>query len=171
MIVRNLSIYSASSRPRRRARQNGGMESVDEGMCVTFLVRHAWLSMRSAVAVALAEHDLSVQQYGTLLVLRDIPGQTIAEVGRKVGTARQSANELITGMERAGLLERRANPTDRRSQQIYLTDSGLSRLAKANPVVKAVEAKLEADFSPADRAAARAWLARMVNTEVPIDEP
>jgi DNA-binding MarR family transcriptional regulator len=147
------------------------MDSVDEGMCVTFLVRHAWLSMRSAVAVALAEHDLSVQQYGTLLVLRENPGRTIAEVGRKVGTARQSANELITGMERAGLLERRANPTDKRSQQIYLTDSGLARLAKANPVVRAVEAELEADFTPTDRAAARAWLTRMVNTEVPIDEP
>ncbi|WP_328330697.1 MarR family transcriptional regulator [Kribbella sp. NBC_00382] len=146
------------------------MDSVDEGMCVTFLVRHAWLSMRSAVAAALAEHDLSVQQYGTLLVLREAPGQTIADVGRKVGTARQSANELITGMERAGLLERRANPTDRRSQQIYLTDSGLARLAKASPAVRAVEADLEADFTPTDRAAARAWLTRMVNTEVPIDE-
>jgi DNA-binding MarR family transcriptional regulator len=147
------------------------MESVDEGMCVTFLVRHAWLSMRSAVAAALAEHDLSVQQYGTLLVLREAPGQTIADVGRKVGTARQSANELITGMERAGLLERRANPTDRRSQQIYLTDTGLARLSKATPAVRAVEADLEADFTPTDRAAARAWLTRMVNTEVPIDEP
>jgi DNA-binding MarR family transcriptional regulator len=147
------------------------MDSVDEPMCVTFLVRHAWLSMRSAVAAALAEHELSVQQYGTLLVLRDAPGQTIAEVGRKVGTARQSANELITGMERADLLERRANPTDRRSQQVYLTESGLARLAKANPVVRAVEAELEADFTPTDRAAARAWLTRMVNAEVPIDEP
>ena len=35
---------------------------------VTFLVRHAWLNMRSAVAVALADHGLSVQQYGALMV-------------------------------------------------------------------------------------------------------
>ncbi|GAA0949922.1 hypothetical protein GCM10009554_49110 [Kribbella koreensis] len=147
------------------------MESVDEGMCVTFLVRHAWLSMRSAVAVALAEHDLSVQQYGTLLVLRENPGQTIAEVGRKVGTARQSANELITGMERSGLLERRPNPADRRTHQIYLTESGQSRLAEATPKVRAVEENLESALTPTDRAAARAWLTRMVNPEVPIDEP
>jgi DNA-binding MarR family transcriptional regulator len=149
------------------------MDPVDEasGGCVTFLVRHAWLSMRSAVAGALAEHELSVPQYGTLLILRESPGKTIAEVGRKVGTARQSANELITGMERAGLLERRANPTDRRSQQIYLTEAGLTRLADATPAVQAVEAGLEADFTATDRAAARAWLNRMVNTEVPIDEP
>lgn len=149
------------------------MDPVDEvsGGCVTFLVRHAWLSMRSAVAAALAEHELSVPQYGTLLILASHPGQTIADVGRKVGTARQSANELITGMERAGLIERHANPNDRRSQLIQLTKAGHARLADATPAVQAVERELEADFSAADRTAARAWLGRMVNTEVPIDEP
>src|ERR687891_264680 len=79
------------------------MDPNDETGCVTFLVRHAWLSMRSALAVALDEHGLSVQQYGTLLCVRESPGLTVAEVGRVVGTTRQSANELVTGMERAGL--------------------------------------------------------------------
>jgi DNA-binding MarR family transcriptional regulator len=145
------------------------MDHVDETSfgCVTFLVRHAWLSMRSAVATALAEHDLSVQQYGTLLILAQHPGSTIAELAREVGTTRQSANELLTGMERAGLLERRANPTDRRSQQLYLTDGGRQRLADATPVVRAVERELEAGFTPADQATARAWLQRMVAAEDP----
>lgn len=134
----------------------------DDHGCMTFLVRHAWLSMRSAVAVALAEHDLSPQQYGTLLVLTEVPGSTIADVSRKVGTTRQSTNELITGMERAGLVERRPNPQDRRTQQIHLTAAGEQRLAEATPAVRAVEAKLEAAFSAADRATARAWLAHMV---------
>jgi DNA-binding MarR family transcriptional regulator len=147
------------------------MDYVEENGCVTFLVRHAWLSMRSAVAAVLVEHELSVPQYGTLLILNDRPGCTIAEIGRKVGTARQSANELITGMERAGLIERQPNPADRRSQLVYLTAGGKTRLAAATPAVRAVEAELEADFTAADRTAARAWLQRMVNTEVPIDEP
>jgi DNA-binding MarR family transcriptional regulator len=151
--------------------QNGGMSYVEETGCVTFLVRHAWLSMRSAVAVALAEHELSVPQYGTLLILNDQPGRSIAEIARKVGTARQSANELITGMERAGLIERQPNPNDKRSQLVYLTEGGKARLAAATPAVRAVEAELEADFTAADRAAARTWLQRMVDPEVPIDEP
>jgi len=147
------------------------MSYLEETGCVTFLVRHAWLSMRSAVAVALAEHELSVPQYGTLLILNDQPGRSIAEIARKVGTARQSANELITGMERAGLIERQPNPEDRRSQLVYLTEGGKARLAAATPAVREVEAGLEADFSAADRAAARTWLQRMVDPEVPIDEP
>ena len=141
------------------------MDPYSENGCVTFLVRHAWLSMRSAVAVALAEHGLSVQQYGTLLVVRDHPGRTVAEVGRDVGTARQSANELIAGMEKAGLVERRPNPKDRRTQQVHLTAAGEQRIADATPAVRKVEAELEASFSKADRAAVRTWLAHMVAAE------
>ena len=140
------------------------MDQYDENDCVTFLVRHAWLSMRSAVAVALAEHELSVQQYGTLLVVREHPGRTVAEVGRDIGTARQSANELIAGMERAGLVERRPNPKDRRTQQVHLTPAGEQRLAAATPAVRKAESVLEASFSKADRETARAWLAHMVTT-------
>ena len=140
------------------------MDLDDPTGCVTFLVRHAWLSMRSAVAVALDEHGLSVQQYGTLLLVREKPGRTVAEVGREIGTARQSANELITGMERAGLVERRPNPQDRRTQQVHLTPAGEKRLADATPAVRKVEAELEASFSAADRAAVRAWLTHMVTS-------
>ena len=140
------------------------MDPEDQKACVTFLVRHAWLSMRSAVADALDEHGLSVQQYGTLLVVRDHPGRTVAEVGRDVGTARQSATELIAGMERAGLVERRPNPNDRRTQQVHLTPAGEQRIADATPAVRKVEAELEASFSAADRAAVRSWLAHMVTS-------
>jgi len=135
--------------------------------CVTFLVRHAWLSMRTVVAAALADQGLSVAQYGTLLLLAESPASTIAEVARKVGTARQSANELVAGLERAGLIERRTHPNDRRAQQIHLTPAGQDRLAAATPAVRLVEAQLEADLSAADRSAARAWLQRMVDSEIP----
>jgi DNA-binding MarR family transcriptional regulator len=137
--------------------------SQDDG-CVTFLVRHAWLSMRSALATALDEHGLSVQQYGTLLCVRKDPGLTVADVGRVVGTTRQSANELITGMEAAGLVERRPNPKDRRTQQVHLTATGARKLAEAVPAIRKVEDELEAAFSTPDRTTARAWLTHMVET-------
>ena len=109
-------------------------------------------------------HGLSVQQYGTLLCVRKDPGLTIADVGRVVGTTRQSANELITGMERAGLVERQPNPKDRRTQQIHLTAAGARRLAEAAPAIRKLEDELEASFTAADRSTARAWLTHMVET-------
>ena len=140
------------------------MGSMEDDGCVTFLVRHAWLSMRSALAEALDEHGLSVQQYGTLLCVRKDPGLTIADVGRVVGTTRQSANELITGMERVGLVERQPNPKDRRTQQVHLTAAGARRLAEAAPAIRKLEDELEASFTAADRSTARAWLTHMVET-------
>ena len=139
-------------------------------VCLTFLVRHAWLSMRTVVAGALAEHELSVAQYGTLIILAEEPGVTVAEVARKVGTARQSANELLGGLERSGLIERRAHPRDRRSQQVFLTELGRERIDAATPAVQAVEAQLEAEFSAADRESARGWLLHMAASESPSTE-
>ncbi|MGW6280938.1 MarR family winged helix-turn-helix transcriptional regulator [Kribbella sp. NPDC055071] len=140
------------------------MDAYQDDGCVTFLVRHAWLSMRSALAEVLDEHGLSVQQYGTLLCVRKDPGLTIADVGRVVGTTRQSANELVTGMERAGLVERSPNPNDRRTQRLNLTAAGARKLDEATPAIRKLEDELEASFSQTDRDNARAWLTRMVET-------
>ena len=140
---------------------------MDEESCLSFLVRHAWLSMRTVVAGALAEHELSVSQYGTLICVRDQPGCTVAEVARKVGTARQSANEMLAGLERSGLVERRSHPNDRRSQQVYQTKDGEDRLAAAGPAVRKVEAALQDDFTPEERALAKAWLQKMAESAVP----
>ena len=122
------------------------------------------------VAGVLAEHELSVAQYGTLVILAEQPGISVAEVARKVGTARQSANELLTGLERSGLIERRAHPKDRRSQQVFLTDRGRERIDAATPAVRAVEAQLEAEFSASDRAAVRSWLVHMASSAAPESE-
>ena len=138
---------------------NGAVSIADE--CSTFLVRHAWLSLRGVVAEALVQHDLSVAQFASLLMLEETPGMSVADVARKVSTARQSATEMLTGLERAGLVERRPHPGDRRSQQIFLTDAGRDRLDAAVPTVKAVEARLAAGFTAGELAVVRSWLERM----------
>jgi DNA-binding MarR family transcriptional regulator len=138
--------------------------------CATFRVRHAWLALRTVVAEALAAHDLSVAQFASLLMLEESPGLSVADVARKVSTARQSANEMLGGLERAGLVERRPHPTDRRSQQIFLTPAGAKRLAEAAPTVNAVEARLSAGFSAAEMAVVDAWLQRMTEASAGDEE-
>jgi DNA-binding MarR family transcriptional regulator len=133
--------------------------------CSTFLVRHAWLSLRAVVAEALVQHELSVAQFASLMMLDEEPGLSVADVARKVSTARQSANEMLAGLERAGLVERRQHPGDRRAQQIFLTGAGRVRLGEAKPTVRAVEARLSAGFGAEELAVVHAWLVRM--TEAP----
>ncbi len=120
--------------------------------------------MRAVVDEALTKHGLSVAQYASLMILDESPGLTVADLARKVSTARQSANELLAGLERAGLIERQPHPQDRRSQRIYLTEAGRARLAAAKPTVKAVEDRLSADFSADELAVVKAWLTRMAGT-------
>ncbi|WP_238013664.1 MarR family transcriptional regulator [Dactylosporangium sp. AC04546] len=139
-----------------------------EDDCSTFLVRHAWLSLRSVVADALVQHDLSVAQFASLMMLEASPGLSVADVARKVSSARQSANEMLGGLERAGLVERRPHPNDRRAQQIYLTDAGRERLAAARPTVRQVEERLSAGFSADDLTVVRTWLARMAAASSPM---
>ncbi|GAA2386413.1 MarR family transcriptional regulator [Dactylosporangium salmoneum] len=132
-----------------------------EDACSTFLVRHAWLALRGHVAEALVQHDLSVAQFASLLMLDEDPGMSVADVARRVSTARQSANEMLGGLERAGLVERRPHPTDRRSQQIFLTEAGRARLGETLPIVQAVEGRLSQGFTPDQLAVVNAWLRRM----------
>ncbi|MCA2229589.1 MarR family winged helix-turn-helix transcriptional regulator [Nonomuraea aurantiaca] len=133
----------------------------NDEICLSFLVRQAWLNMRSVMDSALATHDLSVAQYATLLVLDEQPGASVADVARAVASTRQSANELLAGMERATMVERHPHPQDRRSQKIHLTALGRSRLEAARPVVHARESELEVGFDAGERAMVREWLARM----------
>jgi DNA-binding MarR family transcriptional regulator len=138
--------------------------------CSTFLVRHAWLALRGVVAEALVEHELSVAQYASMLMLSETPGLSVADVARKVSTARQSANEMLGGLERAGLVERRPHPSDKRSQQIFLTTAGWTRLGEATPTVQAVEARLASGFSAEELAVVNAWLRRMTEASTAGEE-
>jgi DNA-binding MarR family transcriptional regulator len=129
--------------------------------CSTFLVRHAWLALRGVVAEALVQYDLSVAQFASLLCLEGAPGLSVADLARKVSTARQSANEMLAGLERAGLVVRQPHPTDRRSQQVFLTEAGRERLAEALPAVQAVEARLAGGFTAEEMTVVTTWLTRM----------
>jgi DNA-binding MarR family transcriptional regulator len=141
--------------------RHNGRVSFDDA-CSTFHVRHAWLSLRGLVADELAGHDLSVAQFASLLMFQKSPGLTVADLARAVSTARQSANEMLAGLEQAGLVERRPHPTDRRSHQVFLTEAGRAALAEALPAVRALEARLSAGFTADELAVVDAWLTRMI---------
>ncbi|GAA2117171.1 MarR family transcriptional regulator [Kitasatospora saccharophila] len=131
-------------------------------LCLSFLVRQAWLSMRSTVEEVLVEHRLSVPQYAALLVLEEQPGVSLSDLARTVASTRQSATELIAGMERDGLVERRKHPTNGRTHQVFLTEQGRTLLEVARPAVWACERGLEQGMTEGQQEAARTWLAHMV---------
>lgn len=133
-----------------------------EDLCLSFLVRQAWMSMRTSIDTALSDLGLSVAQYACLLALERYPGISIADLGRAMSSTRQSMNELLRGLADQELVERRQHETDRRSQIVFLTGTGRERLDQARPLVSEREQELEKAFTPRERSAARSWLQGVV---------
>lgn len=133
------------------------MES-QEGGALTFMVRKVWLNMRAAIGEELKEFGLSTSQYATLMMTAANPGMSVADIAREVASTRQAANEMLGGLEKEGLIERRPHPTDRRTHQIRVTEAGRQRYSAAKVAVARREARLEADIPPEQRRAIRQWM-------------
>jgi DNA-binding MarR family transcriptional regulator len=92
--------------------------------CLYYLLTRA-----SLVATALLKTDLAaagVEQVkpaflGVLLVLWEADGLQAAEVARRAGLEPSTTTGLLDRLAELGLVERRADPTDRRAVRIHLT--------------------------------------------------
>jgi DNA-binding MarR family transcriptional regulator len=79
----------------------------------------------------------------------DAEGTRPAELGRRLGITRQSAQTLVRGLERKGLVELVPDPDDGRSKRIVLTETG----RRSVPIALETFAFLETELS--DRIGAR----------------
>ncbi|WP_308188932.1 MarR family transcriptional regulator [Streptacidiphilus sp. ASG 303] len=74
-----------------------------------------------------------------------------AELARQLGVDRTVMVYLLDDLEEAGLVERVAEPSDRRSKLVRATPEGRRRLSAAQAVIDGAEAALLEPLSPSDR--------------------
>ncbi len=60
---------------------------------------------------------------------------TIGEASRHLDRAQSVVSEIVSQLERHGLLEREPDPGDRRRTLVWLTDAGLARLRQDSDVL------------------------------------
>ncbi|WP_419919668.1 MarR family winged helix-turn-helix transcriptional regulator [Candidatus Poriferisocius sp.] len=84
--------------------------------------------------MALGDLDLSPSQYRLLLFLSEGNAAASAVAGR-LAVSRPSVTALADGLEKRGLLHRRADPSDRRIVAHELTGAGRRVLARADSAV------------------------------------
>ena len=109
----------------------------------------AWASLlRTHAAVvprlerALQSTGLPITWYDVLLVTNAAPGRRLrmTELGQQAVVSRERVSRVVSELEGAGLIERQAHPTDRRSSFAAITPEGRKRLRRAAPVyLRAVE--------------------------------
>lgn len=90
----------------------------------------------------------------SVLVLRHVgaeEGRTQASLSVSLAVPPSRIVGIVDELERRGLLERRANPSDRRAHALWLTDRGGRVLREVMAVSRAHEADICAGLSERDR--------------------
>lgn len=84
-----------------------------------------------------SEMGVSLQQGIILKILLNNDGMTQKELTRRLQITSSSCGQLISKLERDKYLERRSNPDDKRTFNVYLTESGriLGRKYKEKSVI------------------------------------
>jgi DNA-binding MarR family transcriptional regulator len=83
------------------------------------------LRLGKLIAIALARHDLTENQYRTLGFI-DEGNTDLAEMSVRLFMKKPNLTTLIDGLEARGLVERRRRTQDRRRVDLLLTDAGRS---------------------------------------------
>lgn len=84
------------------------------------------------------------------------------EMGRQLGLDRTVMVYLVDDLVKAGLVERRPDPADRRNRLIVATESGQERLAEVTAGLNRAEAHLLASLDDDERETLRQLLRRIV---------
>jgi DNA-binding MarR family transcriptional regulator len=95
----------------------------------------------------LAAHEppLTVTQYLALRAIQAAP-LSAAELARRTGVSGPAVSQLLSALDRAGLIERQEGETDRRTRGLALTGKGTRTLASATALVSEQLAGLLTDL-------------------------
>jgi DNA-binding MarR family transcriptional regulator len=101
------------------------------------------------------------------------PRTQLALAGQ-LGIDKTAMTYLIDGLERAGLVERRLDPADRRARQVLVTEQGAAALAEAADRLAGIEGRLLAPLAQDEARQFRDLLGRVATatrTDEPVDRP
>jgi DNA-binding MarR family transcriptional regulator len=94
---------------------------------------------------------LEPREFALLRAIGDTEGQSQQAAGERLQIPASRMVAFVDGMEARGLAERRANPQDRRTRALYLTDAGRELLGRAFALAAAYEQELCAGLSDEER--------------------
>jgi DNA-binding MarR family transcriptional regulator len=125
-----------------------------------YAVKQVELAVRARLDELLRPSGTTVVQYTALTVLDRRGSLTTAELARGSFVTPQAMGDLVTALERRGLVERTPDPGNRRRLLIRLTETGQDLLAGFDGAVRALEEKMLSSLGTDERAALGDYLNR-----------
>lgn len=99
----------------------------------------------------LAPLELEPREFALLRGVAAAEGQSQQAIGERLGIPPSRMVAFVDTLEQRALLERRHNPHDRRTRELYLTAAGHELLARAFELAISFERELCADLSSVER--------------------
>ncbi len=115
-----------------------------------YLVKELERALRTRIDDLVQSLGLTAVQYTALSVLSGDRGMTSAQLARRSFVSPQAANEMVAGLERRGLIKRKADSEGGRALWIYPTARGERTLARCDELVDALENEMFKDVSKQD---------------------
>jgi DNA-binding MarR family transcriptional regulator len=116
------------------------------------LLMRAARTLRRRFGAVLAPWDLSPHQARALRVVGSGDGVRLSELAEALRIAPRSATEVADGLQERGLVERAADPTDRRAVVLTVTEAGRQVQREVDDARAADAQELFGRLSAADRA-------------------
>ena len=146
--------------PIRRPNLNRKEASGPEASDAPALAMHGFVTVRVvqlAEIIARGASQVFEQQFGVkntelriLVQLAGEPGLAVNELGRRTRVDKGWISRSLRGLERRGLVQRTAHPTDSRASLVSLTDEGGELVGRFAPVAEARNRRLLAGLDEAE---------------------
>src|SRR5262249_32005112 len=137
--------------PRTRERLRRRRQAFDLGVLeghLGYYVRRLQVWVFHDFVRSLASLDIRPAQYAVLVVIEANSGLSQAEVAERLGIERARLVRLLDGLERRGLIRRRASPRDRRRPPLIPPPRGQRALKRMKLLAAAHEANLARRLGP-----------------------
>jgi DNA-binding MarR family transcriptional regulator len=124
----------------------------DHAPTLSYVVGRLDRVVRSAIAAAVAEQNLSVNQYTVLSVLGHRGSLSNAQLARRSYVSPQSMNEVLLALESRGFVRRDDDPNHGRIRQTALTAKGRAALTRCDGYVEEIEQRMTSSLTSRQRA-------------------
>lgn len=110
-----------------------------------------------------ARFGLKIPEWRVMAVLGDAGGLTQRQLVGETVMDKVAVNRACKVLEQRGLVVRRPNTRDGRSHHLELTDAGRAMFEEIMPLALGMEKRLFAGFTPAETAALKATLGKLLD--------
>jgi DNA-binding MarR family transcriptional regulator len=121
---------AAKAPPASKSSQTLDPKAIDVSLWVRLLESHN--IMLAEIRRRLSE-DCTMPRFDLLANLEREDGQTLAALSRRMLVTAGNLTGLVDRAERDGVVERRADPSDRRLSRVYLTNKGRELITQLLP--------------------------------------